>query len=138
MAQANYVNGAAGTIAPSVFVITDTSSWKAVNQATASTSFIVGISQEGAQNAPIPGASTVAATSAGDPIMVYQIGDICLLQSTTAGWTAGDRLTSNSSGQGITASGANVYFGALALTTISGGAAGALGQVQVVLGQRTN
>lgn len=134
MSQANYVNGTGGTIAPSVFVVTDTGSWKAVNQASGTGSFLVGISQEGAATAPIPNASTVAASAAGDPIMVYQISDICLLASTTAGWTAGQLLTSNASGQGLAAS-SGQYYGALALTTISGGAAGALGQVQVINGK---
>lgn len=134
MAQANYVNGTGGTIAPSVFVVTDTGSWKAVNQAAGTSAFIVGISQEYPATAPIPNASTVAANSAGDTLKVYQIGDICLLAATTAGWTAGQLLSSNASGQGLAAS-SGQYYGALALTTITGAAAGALGQVQVIVGK---
>jgi hypothetical protein len=133
MAEANFVNGALGTIAPSVLVVIDTTSWKAVNQANAATGFIIGVSQEYANTAPIPGATLNAATSPGDPIKVYQIGDVCLLNSTSAGWTAGDRLTStsDSTGRGITATGTN-YYGAIALSTMTGVG---LGQVQIVLGK---
>lgn len=128
----NFVNGAGGSISPSTFVVSDTSNFKAVNQASGTSAFIVGIAQEYSKYAPIPGASTVAADTAGDPVMVYTLGDgIVLLQATTAGWTAGDRLTSNSSGQGVTASGTN-YYGAVALSTMSGAG---LGQVMVVLGK---
>lgn len=131
MSSPNFVNGAAGTIATSVFVVIDTSSAKAVNQASSASVQIIGISSEYAQNAPLPNASTVAATSAGDPIKVFTIGDVCLLNSSTAGWTAGDRLTANAAGFGI-ASGSGNYYGAIALTTMTGLG---LGQVQVILGK---
>jgi len=131
MAQANYVNGSAGNVATSVFVVQDTTNPKAVNQASGATAVIVGVSQEYAKYAPIPNATTYAADAAGDPVKVYQIGDVCLLQATSAGWTAGDRLTSNASGVGVTATSGNLY-GAIALTTMTGAG---LGQVQVVLGK---
>lgn len=131
MSQANFVNGAAGSISPSVFVVFDTTNNKSVNQASGTSAFIVGVSQEYSKYAPIPGASTVAADTQGDPILVYQDTNECLLQSTTAGWTAGDRLTSNASGQGVTASSTN-YYGAIALTTMSGAG---LGQVKVLTGK---
>ncbi len=131
MSQANFVNGAAGSISPSVFVTIDTSSEKAVNQASGTTAFIIGITDQWSKYAPIPNASVVAADTAGDPVTVFQEGDECLLTATTAGWTAGDRLTSNSSGQGVTASGSN-YYGAIALTTLS---AAGLGQVKVATGK---
>jgi len=128
MAEPNFI--ANGTIQPSRFVVPDTSVNKAVDQASGNSAFIIGVSQEWSKLAPIPGASSEAADQ-GDPIKVYTIGDICLLQSTTAGWTAGDRLTSDANGNGLTASGTN-YYGAVALTTVSGAG---LGQVQVILGK---
>ncbi len=117
--QANFCNGAAGTIAPSVFVVFDTTNNKAVNQASGTAAFIVGVSQEYSKYAPIPNATTYAADTFGDPIMVYQDTDECWLNATSAGWTAGDRLTSNASGFGVTASGAQ-YYGGVALTTAPG------------------
>jgi len=131
MSQANFVNGAAGSISPSVFVVIDATSNKAVNQASGATSFIIGVSQEYSKYAPTPGASTAAADTPGDPVLVYQESNECLLTATTAGWTAGDRLTANSLGQGITATSTN-YYGAVALTTMSGAG---LGQVKVVTGK---
>jgi len=131
MTQPNFVNGSGGNISTSVFVVQDTGNPKAVNQAADATHFIVGVSQQYAKYAPIPNATTVAADTQGDPVLVYTEGDTCWLNATTAGWTAGDRLTANASGQGITASGTN-YYGAIALTTMSGAG---LGQVQVLLGK---
>lgn len=128
MAQPNYT--ANGTIQPSRFVIIDTSTSSRVIQASAATSPLVGVSQEWSKLAPTPGQSSEAA-DAGDPIKVYSLGDLCLLQSTTAGWTAGDRLTSDGNGNGITASSTN-YYGAIALDTVSGAA---LGRVQVEFGK---
>lgn len=91
----------------------------------------IGISQEGANLAPIPGASGLAAV-AGNEVKVYGLGDICLLQASTAGWTAGDQLKSNSVGAGVTAS-SNDTYGAIALETIS---TNVLGRVQVVIGKK--
>jgi hypothetical protein len=127
MATPNFV--ANGTIQPSRFVTIDSTSENAVIQASANTQELIGISQEWSKLAPIPGASSEAA-DAGDPIKVYGLSDICLLQSTTAGWTAADRLTSDANGNGVTASGTD-HYGAVALTTVSGAG---LGRVQVVIG----
>lgn len=131
MSQANFVNGAGGTINPSTFVVFDTTNNKSVNQASAATALIIGVAQEYAKYGPTPGATTYAADALADPVKVYQIGDTCLLSASTAGWTAGDKLTSNASGQGITTTSSGNYFGAVALTTMSGAG---LGQVQVIIG----
>lgn len=131
MAQANFVNGAGGNINPSTFVVFDTSNPKAVNQASGASALIAGVVGEYSKYAPIPGASVVAADAAGDPVKVYQIGDICLLQSTSLGWTAGDLLTSDSVGRGKSTTSSGNFVGAVALTTLS---AAGLGQVQVVTG----
>lgn len=130
MSEVNFVNGSGGNISPSRFVVIDATAFKAVNSAADNTHFIIGISQEWAKLAPISNATTYAADTAGDPIKVYQIGDTCLLQSSSAGWTAGDRLTSTTAGVGVTASSTD-YYGAVALSTVSGAG---LGQVQVLLG----
>ena len=119
-----------GAISTSVFVEVDASSNNRCIQATAG-AFCIGISQEGSQLAPIPGASSLAATAADQEIQVYGLGEVCLLNATSAGWTAGDRLKADSSGFGVTAS-ASDYFGAVALETLSGIG---LGRVQVVLGK---
>lgn len=125
------LNGTAnGTINPSRFCITDTSVSNAFDQASANSQFLIGVSQEYSKNAPIPGASQEAA-DAGDPVFVYSVGEVCLLQSTTAGWTAGDRLTSDANGNGVTASGTQ-YYGAIARSTLSGAG---LGNVEVTLGK---
>jgi hypothetical protein len=119
-----------GTIGCSLFVVMDTTTSNAVDVASANSQFLIGISQEFADTAPIPGA-TVNAAIAGEPIAVYSIGEICLLNATTAGWTAGDRLTSSATGAGVTASGSQ-YYGAVARTTLTGTG---LGWVEVVLGK---
>jgi hypothetical protein len=126
MTSPNFVAG--GTINPSTFVrITGNNT---VSAASAATQALAGIAQEWSKNAPIPGATSEAAVS-GDQVMVYGETAICLLQSTTAGWTAGDRLTSDANGAGVTASTTN-FYGAIALTTLSGSG---LGRVQVLLGK---
>lgn len=122
-----------GTISICRFVKVDASyAGNRVIQTTATTDVPIGISQQGSKLAPLPGAASTAADTAGDPIQVYGIGEICLLQSTAAGWTAGDLLTSDASGQGVSAvasGGTGFFFGAIALETISGAA---LGRVQVL------
>lgn len=124
----SYVAG--GTIQPATFVIIDTSNpAEQVVAASANTQFMAGIAQESSESAPIPGATTQAAVL-GDPIKVYGIGEICLLQATTAGWTTGDKLTSNASGQGVTAGSAQAV-GAIAQETVSGAV---LGRVEVYYG----
>lgn len=130
MAEVNYVNGSGGSINVCRFVTPDTSNPKAVNQAADATHKIVGVAQEYPKAAPIPNASTVAADTAGDPVRVYQIGEVCLLDS-ASGWTAGDFLTSDANGKGITTTTAGDFYGAIALTTLSGAG---LGQVQVMFG----
>jgi hypothetical protein len=119
---------ASGTIAVSTFVKVSGSNTCA--QA-GSGDVPIGVAQEWANAAPISGASTSAAVS-GDQVKVYGLGDICLLQSSTAGWTAGDQLKPDSSGNGVAAS-SNDTYGAIALETISGSA---LGRVQVIIAKK--
>ncbi len=122
--------GATPTIATSVFVSVDPTQNDAVVQA--SGGYTIGISQNYAKYAPIPNASAVAADTAGDPVQVYLTGSQCLLQSTSAGWTAGDLLKPNASGQGVTASGSDV-FGAVATSTLTGAGLGVVVVTQGVV-----
>lgn len=120
-----------GQINASCFVSVDASSNNACIQS-ASGAFPIGISQEGSYLAPIPGAAVYAATASGQLIQIYGLGEICLLNATSAGWTAGDHLkpAADGSGYGITST-TGALFGAIALETLSGLG---LGRVQVVLG----
>lgn len=108
---------AGGDINPSRFVMHSAAADFTVLQATADSN-PVGISQEYAQDAPIPGASTLAAT-AGRHVNVYSpmSGDdnastVYLELGGTV--TRGARLMPDSSGRGITAT-TGKYFGAVAL-----------------------
>ena len=55
--SANFVAGSAAPIGPSVFVVMDTANPKAVNTATGTSTFIIGVSQEYCSQAPVSGAS---------------------------------------------------------------------------------
>lgn len=116
---------AGGNINPSTFVFisaTDT-----VSQASGTNSPLAGISQEFSALAPIPGASNLAAAS-GNLVKVFGPGEICLLNATSSGWTAGATLTSDPNGNGVTA-GATDRIGAVAIETLT---SAGLGRVQVV------
>lgn len=126
MSGVNYT--ANGTIQPSRFVIIDPSTSDRVVQASATSNYpLAGISQEWSAAAPINNASAAAAV-AGDQIAVYGPTDVCFLQATSAGWTAGDLLTSDQVGQGVKATGTQ-YYGAVAISTLS---SAGLGRVQVI------
>ena len=112
-----------GNILPSSFVKLDpTSAMPAVLQATANTDILFGIAKESAKDPPIPQLSgTQYAAAAGDNLRVYQVGDDCMLTVGSGGLTAGDRVTADASGYGVTASGTAVV-GAIALMTAPAGA----------------
>lgn len=67
----------------------------------------IGISHEGSKTAPIPGASSLAA-SAGDPLAVYGDTEACLLEAGAA-YAAGAYLKPDSTGRGITAASTEKY-----------------------------
>ena len=105
----------------------------------ATTSFILGVSQDGtkfpeATDGFGAGAQTIAA-AVGDQIRVYGSGDVCLLEVNNAGSTitAGTLLTATTAGVGVVvATGAGIKFvGAVALETPPA-IDGALIRVQVV------
>ena len=121
---------ASGSINPASFVKIANSTDFAVAQATLSTDGLFGIAQQGVYGPPgiDPG---VSAASAGQSELVDHQGDVCLLVAGTAGFTAGDDLSCDGNGYGITAV-AGMTVGAKALqTTING----VLGRVEVRIGK---
>lgn len=121
MSSPNFIAG--GNILPASFVKIDTTkSMPTVVAASAATDILIGVAQEAADAAPIPQLSgTQYAAIDGENCRVYQVGDVCLLTIGSGGVTAGDRLTADASGYGVTASGTNVV-GAIALMTAPAGA----------------
>lgn len=123
-----------GTIRRCRFVKQDTSADNLVLEADANEA-IVGISDESAQDAPIPNASANAA-EAGDMLRIYTIGKVCLLEVGTGGWTPGAELKSDADGKGVlvATTGTTIQeIGAIALKT---GVAGDLSPVIVFRGVR--
>lgn len=123
--------GAAGNINPCRFVKVTTSENKRVEEADANET-VIGVSQEGAQDAPIPSASTLAAEDE-DSLDIRGPGRVCKLVAGGGGWTAGDRLKSDADGKGVTiaTTGTTIqHIGAIALESVS---AGEKGDVLVVI-----
>lgn len=121
---------AGGTINPSRFVKVSTAADNTALQAGAG-DYPIGISTPSQKLPPTPeNSGSTQAASSGDPIMIFGLGDICMLTAGSGGFTSGDKLKPDSSGQGITAT-TGAFFGAIALETA---ASGALGRVQVVIG----
>ena len=96
---------ASGDINPSRFVVK--SGPYTVAQATAD-AVCIGVSQQGSANTPIPGASSLAATS-GKPIAVYSDTDNCLLDAGAA-VSDGAFLKSDGTGRGITCTAGDAYY----------------------------
>lgn len=123
---------AAGTILVARFV--KISGNNSVAQVAATTDKIFGISQQGARTAPVPAYTTDPPEAAvvGDQLQVFTHGMTCKLRAGTNGFTAGDELTSDTSGNGVTnpRTGHPPRIGAIALETT---AAGELGDVQVCI-----
>lgn len=117
---------AGGDINPSRFV--KFTGEYTIGQAAASTDQPIGISQEGAKAAPVPGASTLAAAS-GDYLFAYGESQICYLECGTT-ITAGQRLASDGDGKGVPAATGD-WYGAVAEQDGSSG----LIRVQVLIGQ---
>src|ERR1700685_4023439 len=114
---------AQSTIQPSTFLTIYTGASQQCIQASGSNVFLIGVAQEYPDTAPTPGAATPAAIG-GEEVLCYSVGEVCQLGSTSAGWTAGDRLTADSlgSGYGVTAvpsGGTAAYYGAIARTTLT-------------------
>lgn len=122
MDHPNFIAG--GNILPSTFVKIDaTVAMPTVIQASANTDVLIGVSKESTDAPPIPQLSgTQYAAVSGENCRVYQPGESCLLSIGSGGCTAGDMLTTDGSGGGITtAPGAGVRVGAIALMTAVSG-----------------
>lgn len=124
---------AKGDINPSRFVALDGSTNHGVIEANAD-SRIIGISQEGSRDAPIPNASTLAAAD-GDHLRIYGDGDECLLEiKAQTAVVSGDLLKSDADGRGepIDATATTVeLYGAIALETIDASAAATFEKIRV-------
>jgi hypothetical protein len=123
---------AGGTILVSRFV--KISGNNTVIQVAATSDRIVGISQQGARTAPVPAYTTDPPEAAvvGDQLQVFTNGMTCKLRAGTGGWSAGDEITSDTSGQGVRnpRTGHPPKVGAIALEDT---AAGEYGDVQVTI-----
>lgn len=119
---------ASGSILPSSFVKVDTTANNSVVACSAATDKPFGIAQESTDAAPVPSLSgTQYAAVSGENIRIYQNGDTCLLTIGSGGCTAGDELTPDANGAGVTAGTGN-RVGAIATQTV---AAGGLCRVRV-------
>lgn len=116
--QPNFKAG--GDINPKRFVVIDATDTNTVVEASGVTAVLVGISTDATKASPSDGASTLAAED-GDHIETRMDGEVALLNLGTGGATAGDKLTSDSDGKGITSSTDEDYWGALALESGSAG-----------------
>lgn len=125
---------AGGDIAPSTFVKLSAVADRTLLAGTAN-SANYGISREGAQVAPTPGASTLAA-SAGQQCGYYPIGSVCLLTAGSGGWAAGDELISDANGCGVpraTSGVVNQNVSAIAHEAVAAGSQGFVTIVRYVM-----
>jgi hypothetical protein len=114
---ANFAAG--GDIYPCRFVKSSTTAEFTALQTSATTDLIIGVSIESQFQAPTVGNTDTRAAfvrADGQPmnIGVWPMGSICNLQIGSGGCAVGDKLTSDSTGRGITASSSNIV-GAVAL-----------------------
>lgn len=113
---------AGGDIYPSRFVKISTAADNTVLQAGTNEQSI-GVSTNATQDAPLPGASTLAA-AADDPLSWHPIGSVCLLEIGSGGVTHGAYVKPDTDGKGVLAAttGATAQsIGALALESASDG-----------------
>lgn len=128
MPGANYI--ADGDISPSRFVKTLTTADNSVAQAGANAA-VIGISQEGAREPPLPGV-TLLAGKTGDNIQIYQMTDSCLLE---LGGTivAGDYLKSDANGKGVVIATTGTTAQEIGARALTAGASGEKVRVQVFI-----
>lgn len=102
-----------GNIPVSVIVKFDSTSPFRVIVAAAATDALIGVSSESVDKTPIPqDTSSQYAAQAGEDLKVYVVGDECSLTTGTGGFTTGDAITSDGSGNGITTTtDKNIYVG---------------------------
>jgi hypothetical protein len=108
-----------GNVNPCRFVKIDTTVDGRVVEATAVADVCYGISQEGTRTVPYSGLADTKAAIAGEPIKVFKLGEVCLLE-VSAAVTRGARLgASAGDGRGLTAAAGSPAF-ALALRSAGG------------------
>jgi len=113
---------AGGDIYPSRFVKLSASYDNTVTQA-GTNEQPIGISSDATRDAPLDGASGLAAADT-NALQVNLPGSVCLLEVGSGGLTRGDYVKSDTNGKGVTAAttGATAQFvGALALESASAG-----------------
>lgn len=116
---------AGGDIRVMRFVKQDTSADNQVLEADTNER-VIGISQEGGREAPLPSVTTNYAAQSGEPIHVYGPGEQCLLTLGSGGCAAGDRLKSDTDGNGVSIATTGVtkqFAGARALSAGNAGEA---------------
>lgn len=91
----------------------------------------IGISQEGTNDAPTSGASSLAAAS-GDPVAVYGLGDVCLLTIGSGGVTRGGRLKSDADGKGVAVATTGTTIQQIGARALESAAENELCRVQIV------
>lgn len=127
-AMESYTHLAEGTIRPSRFVKAGSGDFSAL-EADANEA-VVGVSQEGTADPPIPGVTPVAASS-GDHLKVYGKGAECLLELGSGGITFGAYLKSDADGKGVAAATTGTTKQQLGARALEGGAEGDLIRVIV-------
>jgi len=98
---------AGGDINPARFCTISTTENHTVVESNSGDVKVVGVSSEATKNAPQEGGSTLAAED-GDQFEMYPIGSDPLLKLGSGGCSAGDWLTPDNSGQGVTAGSATI------------------------------
>jgi hypothetical protein len=130
--MASHSKVASGNILPATFVKLTTTADGKVTQAGAGER-IYGISQPGTRSAPFEGLDSDNAAVAGDNVMIFGIGQRCMLRLGGT-VTRGDYLKSDGSGYGVTASTDADDYGAIAEMS---GVSGQLIEVLVQVGERS-
>jgi len=118
-----------GTINPARFVVGSAYADDSVEQATANARTI-GVAQEWSHDAPIPGASTDAATS-GEQVKVYDLGETCLLE---LGGTVSrfGLLKADNDGKGVAVATTGTTIQQIGAQALQAGVSGNLVRVQVL------
>ena len=109
----SYSKTANGNIAPSRFVILDTTNFGNVTQC-ALNGIPYGVSQPGTRNAPYPGLDDGYAAIAGDHLFIYGPPDKDIMLELGGTVAIGDHLESDSSGRGVTTTTTGQWIGAIA------------------------
>ena len=131
MSSLGFTGVAAGNVSPSCFVKKTANDYEF--DLAGANDPIFGITQDGTNKAPIPGVTSQYAAEAGESCRVHKPGERCLLK---LGGTvsAGDRIKSDSSGNGVSIATSGTTpqrYGAVAL---QGGSSGELIEVEVLIG----